>query len=291
MCLKMPAKIIHFTSSLISAVTICLLWGAATFIVGERTAPWLVVNNLCLRVQQTLSLPLPCIKVDARGGFSVPDRAALWHIVNDLCLPTQRTLSLPLPCLKVDTERGFAEIRAPLDETQILIVPTTKIEGIESPVLLQDSMPNLWSFAWNERSRVTTAARRPLDWSGIGMVINSKQGRMQDQLHIHVDCVDARLKRALASYAGNISTKWSVLDLRPWADQYRIKSIDVAGLNQNIFKLIAEEVPGARSRMALQTIGVVGLLDRNGERGFAVLVNSDGGTAEKLLDHTCSNSE
>jgi len=36
---------------------------------------------------------------------------------------------------------------------------------------------------------------------------------------------------------------------------------------------------------------VVGLLDRNGERGFAVLVNSDGGTAEKLLDHTCSNSE
>jgi hypothetical protein len=128
----------HFTSSLISAVTICLLWGAATFIVGKRTAPWFVVNHLCLRVQQALSLPFPCFKVDAQGGFSIPDRAALWHVVNDLCIPAQRTLSLPLPCLKVDTERGFAEIRAPLDETQILIVPTTNIEGIESPVLLQD---------------------------------------------------------------------------------------------------------------------------------------------------------
>jgi CDP-diacylglycerol pyrophosphatase len=203
----------------------------------------------------------------------------------------QKTLSLPLPCLKVDAEHGFAVIRAPYDKTRIIVVPTAKMVGIESLALLQDNTPNLWSFAWNERTRVTTSARRPLDWSDVGMAINSSQTRSQDQLHIHVDCVDTRLKQALASHANTISTNWSVLDLRPWGDRYRIKRINAAGLNQNIFKLIAEEVPGARSRMALQTIGVVGFPYMNQEHDFAVLVNSKGGHAEELLDHTCSESE
>jgi CDP-diacylglycerol pyrophosphatase len=135
------------------------------------------------------------------------------------------------------------------------------------------------------------SAHRPLEWSDIGMTINSRRGRTQDQLHIHVDCVDPRLKRALASRAGRLSSKWSTLDLRPWAARYRIKDIDAAGINQNIFKLIADEIPGARSRMALQSIGVVGSIGPNGGHGFTVLVNSSGGHAEELLDHTCSISE
>ena len=64
-------------------------------------------------------------------AFDVKDRAALWYVVNDLCRPMQEALKLPIPCLKVDTEREFLVFRAPGDETQILIVPTTKIDGIE----------------------------------------------------------------------------------------------------------------------------------------------------------------
>ncbi len=224
-------------------------------------------------------------------AFDVKDRAALWYVVNDLCRPMQQSLNLPIPCLKVDTARGFAVIRAPGDETQILIVPMTKIDGIESSVVLQDRMPNLWQFAWNERNRVAASAPRPLGWNDIGMAINSRRGRTQDQLHIHVDCVDPRLKRALTSRTDRLSSKWSTLDLRPWAARYRIKHIDPEGINQNIFKLIADEIPGARSRMALQSIGVIGSIDPNGAHGFTVLVNSDGGHAEELLDHTCSISK
>jgi CDP-diacylglycerol pyrophosphatase len=241
---------------------------------------------------QTKFIAAACIWLSSGTlGFGFNERSELWHVVHDLCVPMQKTLSLPLPCLKVDAERGFAVIRAPYDKTRIIIVPTEKMEGIESLALLQDNMPNLWSFAWSERNRVTTSARRPLDWSDIGMAINSSQSRTQDQLHIHVDCVDTRLKQVLASRAKTISTNWSVLDLRPWGDQYKIKRIDAASLNQNIFKLIAEEVPGARSRMALQSIGVVGFANKDEERDFAVLVNSRGGHAEELLDHSCSKSE
>ncbi len=225
------------------------------------------------------------------AAFDIKDRDALWYVVNDLCRPMQQTLNLPIPCLKVDAARGFVVIRAPGDETQILLVPTTKIDGIESPIVLQDRMPNLWSYAWNERNRVAASARRPLAWSDIGMAINSQRARTQDQLHIHLDCVDPRLKRALTFRRGRLSSKWSTLDLRPWARRYRVKHIDTAGINQNIFKLIADEIPGARSTMALQSIGVIGSIGANGDHGFTVLVNSDGGHAEELLDHTCSISK
>jgi len=225
-------------------------------------------------------------------AFGVGERGALSHVVNDLCVPMQEALNLPLPCLKVDAKQGFVVIRAPLDETRIIVVPTAKIEGIESPLLLQDGAPNLWAFAWSERDRVAAAAHRALRWSDIGMAINSARKRTQDQLHIHVDCVDVRLKRALASHAERISTKWSTLDLRPRDDQYRVKSIGAAGLNRDIFKMVADEVPGARSHMELQTIAVVGREDRSsGDRGFVVLVNSKSGHAEALLDHSCSTDQ
>ncbi len=224
------------------------------------------------------------------AAFDVADRTALWHVVNDLCLPMQRAFSLPVPCLKVDTAGGFAVIRAPGDKTRILVVPTAKIDGIESPAVLRDPMTNLWSKAWTERNRVVASASRPLGWNDIGMAINSRPGRSQDQLHIHVDCVDPRLKQALASRAGRLSSKWSSLEPGPWLGRYRVKEIDAAGVDRNIFKIIADEIPGAKSRMARQSIAVVGFIGPNGGRGFAVLVNGDGGHAEELLDHDCSPS-
>ena len=224
-------------------------------------------------------------------AFDVADRTALWHVVNDLCRPMQQAFSLPLPCLKVDMTDGFAVIRAPGDKTRILVVPTAKIEGIESPAVLGDATTNFWPKAWSERNRVVASAPRPLGWNDIGMAINSRRGRSQDQLHIHVDCVDPRLKLALASRASRLSLKWSNLEPGPWAGRYRVKEIDAAGVDRNIFKLVADEIPGAKSRMARQSIAVVEFIGQNGERGFAVLANSDGGHAEELLDHDCSQSE
>ncbi len=225
------------------------------------------------------------------AAFDVADRTALWRVVNGLCRPMQQAFSLPLPCLKVDMADGFAVIRAPGDKTRILVVPTVKIDGIESPAALGDQLKNLWSQAWSERNRVVASAPRPLGWIDIGRAVNSRRGRSQDQLHIHVDCVDPRLKRALASRAAHPSSKWSRLELGSWAGRYRVKEIGAAGVDRNIFKLIFDEIPGAKSRMARQSIAVVGFIGPNGDRGFAVLANSDGGHAEELLDHDCSPSE
>ena len=63
------------------------------------------------------------------------------------------------------------------------------------------------------------------------------------------------------------------------------------GRRSQHFKLIVDKIPGAKSRMARQSIAVVGFIGPNGDRGFAVLANSDGGHAEELLDHDCSPGE
>ncbi|CAN3989216.1 CDP-diacylglycerol pyrophosphatase [Methylocystis bryophila] len=218
-------------------------------------------------------------------ALDLSDRGALWQVVHKLCLPMHATLGLPLPCLAVDDKRGFVVIRAPGDATRIIIVPTDRLEGIESPSLLREDAPNFWAYAWDERERVASAAPRPLGWDDIGMAINSRHARTQDQMHIHVDCLDARLKKALAG--AKLSTqRWSTLDLRPWG-RYRAKRLPETGLERSPFKIVAEEIPGARSSMGLQTIAVAGVTGAQGERGFALLEQGAGGSAEELLDHQC----
>ena len=98
------------------------------------------------RILQAAVILWACLPQEA-VAITLGGRDALWRVVESLCLPMDETLGLPLPCLKVDRKRGFVVIRAPGDETRIIIVPTTRIAGIESPILLRDGTPNFWSLA------------------------------------------------------------------------------------------------------------------------------------------------
>jgi len=219
-------------------------------------------------------------------AFDLSDRGALWQVVHTLCLPMHASLGLSLPCLEVDEKHGFVVIRAPGDATRIIIVPTVRTPGIESASLLRDDAPNYWAYAWAARDRVIAAAPRSLGWSDLGMAINSSQGRTQDQMHIHVDCLDARVKRELAG--ARLSTKsWSKLVPKPGVGIYRTKLLGENGLTRSIFQVVAKEVPGARAQMGQQTIAVVGLVDPKGTRSFALLEKGGGASAEELLDHKC----
>jgi CDP-diacylglycerol pyrophosphatase len=117
------------------------------------------------------------------------------------------------------------------------------------------------------------------------MAVNSRGARTQDQLHIHVDCVDARLQRALRAHPPR-GDGWSALDLS-WGDRYRVKRIGPKDLDRNIFKMVADEIPGARGRMGQESLAVVGYEAPSGEQGFVVLAAGGGGHAEELLDRQC----
>jgi CDP-diacylglycerol pyrophosphatase len=218
---------------------------------------------------------------DARAS----DRGDLWMVVHGLCSAMHKATGLPLPCLKVDTDAGFIVLRAPMDHARVLVVPIRKIPGIESPLLLRPDAPNPWTYAWSQRDYVASGATHPLEWNDFGLAVNSRRSRTQDQLHIHVSCVDPRLKRILARRAPPRDV-WTTIDLAPWADRYRVKRIDEADLRRNPFKIVAEEAPGARANMGAHSLAVVGYGDAQA-REFVLLDTGGYGHAEELLDHRC----
>jgi len=243
-----------------------------------------------------LSFTLACLAVIGLGGLAfyrvtraedarASDRGDLWLVVHNLCSAMDKVTGLPLPCLKVDRDAGFVVLRAPMDHARVLVVPMQKISGIESPLILRPDAPNPWAYAWSQRAYVSHGAGRQMEWSDYGLAINSERARTQDQLHIHISCIDPRLKRYLARHAPPRG-KWTTIDLAPWADRYRVKRIDEAALQRDPFKIVAEESPGARKNMGAHSLALVGYGDADA-REFVLLDANGYGHAEELLNHRC----
>ena len=71
----------------------------------------------------------------AAGLVATPAAAdhpnALWHVVHGLCLRDQRVTGQPAPCLSVDPREGYAVAPDLGHRTQVLLVPTVRLAGIE----------------------------------------------------------------------------------------------------------------------------------------------------------------
>jgi CDP-diacylglycerol pyrophosphatase len=148
-------------------------------------------------------------------SVSAANRSALWSVVHDICLPAYQDIGVAFPCAEVSIanglDRGFAVLRIPSSATHIIVVPTTRISGIESPGLLKKNAPNYWDAAWNARRFVEDGARRRLPRDKIGMAINSAASRSQDQLHIHVACIAPTVANFLRRHQAEIHETWSFL--------------------------------------------------------------------------------
>ena len=215
---------------------------------------------------------------------------ALWGVVHGLCLRDARLIGHPAPCLSVDLAKGYAVVPDPQHRTQVLLVPTTRISGIESPVLLKPGATNYWQAAWEARRFVEKRAGSPVSRDRIGMAINSAFSRSQDQLHIHVDCVRPDVRLALMARASRIGVAWTPLGQTLAGRHFRVRRLAGDSLDgRDPFKLLVRGVPGTRRQMALQTLVVIGAVFSDGSRGFYLLSGRDGsGFGEVLLDHGCA---
>src|ERR1700719_901880 len=146
---------------------------------------------------------------------SAANRGGLWVIVHDICVPAYQSLGVGFPCSEVSIadglERGFAVLRAPSSATHVIVVPTARISGIESPALLTENAPNYWEAAWDARRFVEEGARRQLPRDKIGMAISAPESRSQDQLHIHVSCIAPVITEFLRRHRAGIHEAWSFL--------------------------------------------------------------------------------
>lgn len=190
-----------------------------------------------------------------------------------LAAPTQAP-----PCTVVDQARGFVVIADddPAKPDAWVIVPTTDVTGIEDPRALRPPVLGFWSIGW-QAGRVLLD-RPPAE---IGLAINSRAGRTQDLLHIHISCVLPAVREALA--AATIGPDWASAPFVSFAG-HLYNARRVASLDPSPF-LRLRELPGARADMAAQSLAVIGSADG----GFYLLAeDSPDAEAEELLDQTCS---
>jgi CDP-diacylglycerol pyrophosphatase len=204
-----------------------------------------------------------------------PDREGLYRQMR-ACLAESEPAP---PCTMVSRAEGYVVIKddSPDKPDAWLIVPTAPATGIEDPRALTPPVAAFWSLGWD-------AGRRLLDRppEAIGLAINSKPGRTQDLLHIHISCVAPEVRAALA--AAPVGPEWAsapFLQLR--GDAYNVRK--VASLDPSPFLRLLE-LPSARADMVDQSLGVIGAAD-----GWYLITDSTvpGVVAEteKLLDQDC----
>jgi CDP-diacylglycerol pyrophosphatase len=222
----------------------------------------------------------------------------LWEVVHNLCVPGQSEYHDPKPCLQVNLnggiEDGFAILRDPRGGTQFLLIPTTRISGIESPIVRGPHATNYFAAAWEARTYINEALHQTLPRDGLGLAINSAVSRSQDQLHIHFSCIRADTLEALRKNEGKIGDQWALLNVSLLGHYYKAMWVTGEHLRPyNPFRLLAERLPNARRDMGNRTLVVVGLTRSDGTKGFVILadeVNEERGDlafGEELLDHAC----
>jgi CDP-diacylglycerol pyrophosphatase len=236
--------------------------------------------------------------VGAIGAAAAADRTLLWSVVQ-VCVTNHQLTGASFPCLAVDTSRGiengFATIRAPLENTHIIVSPTAKIEGIEDPALQSSGAPNFFYDAWEARDYVKRAASRTINDRDIGLAINSRPGRTQDQLHIHVDCLEQTYADELRRHDSEINEKkWTRLQFPLRSRYYWGMRLKPDLKEVNVFALAATLLRVSPGHMEDMTLVVIPRASDAGMDGFNLLAGQytprgrGGGHGEFLLDHSCA---
>ena len=238
-------------------------------------------------VKDVCAAALLALLVASRPVAADPD--ALWYIVSEQCVPDQQQLHSPKPCELVDLGAGYVVLKDRVGDTQFLVMPTARIGGIESPEILAAEAPNYWDDAWQARRFVDERAHHVLPREAISLAINSLDGRTQNQLHIHVDCIRPDVQAALRDNASAIGPNWAPFPIKLAGHDYKAMRLAQPELaNANPFVLLADGIPGARGDMAHYTLVVVGDPD-----GFVLLAEratgiTNRGSGEELQDHACA---
>lgn len=273
-----------------------------------------------LGVTLILLMLLQPLKVFADSDF-------LWNVVTKECVPNQIKTHSPAPCdevvLENDQQHGHVIFKDRNGPLQYLLLPTTKVTGIESSDLLKADEPNYFYRAWVARSFMIKKLGRPIDDQEISLAINSQRGRSQNQLHIHISCLrpDVRdliqkefqkkpsVSEVAAGETHNLKDKWQEFPGGLLGHKYFVRSISLEQLKtENVFSLLAELIKSQPAekpalspfadQQAAASLGDFGLAlvslstPKNSGKllllaNKANLLAMNRGHIEEIQDHTC----
>jgi CDP-diacylglycerol pyrophosphatase len=278
---------LHLTASVISIMgALCLVALFFTGLPNPKHAPRDYATNLCFLARETVDPHLPCPERDVAQIEKPADREALWSVIRTLCIPASY-FGVRFPCVKVDRTENYAIVESPTnDRLDFVITPTTRIAGIESLVSGLTDYPNLWRIAWRERSLLQQSSARPLDWDAVALAVNSRSTRSQDQLHIHLGCINAALRAFLAVETFPSSPQWLLRRPDGVGSGVFMKILPREAIDKDFFRLIFDEIPGGKTFAEKETIVVAGV-KQGAWRGFALMVTLEPTPAEAFLAAGC----
>ena len=229
------------------------------------------------------------------------ERDALRRIVQQQCVPHWRQNRDPAPCLQLVTHglsQGYAVLADRKGGAHFLLIPIQTLTGIEDPRVLRVDSANYFEAAWQARDVLANAVGHGVQRDAVGLAINPLGHRGQDQLHIHIACLQPGVQAQLQSLAASLSGDWSAVRLHdaPYL-ALRVRGESLDGINP--FLLLEHRVRAPS--MGAYSLLVAGVQFPDGP-GFILLAGRSGTTrrgvvlpppawpptGEMLLDGSCA---
>jgi CDP-diacylglycerol pyrophosphatase len=191
-------------------------------------------------------------------------------------------------CRDYDQADSFVIIKDndPEKPRAYLILSSVPVTGIEDAKIFEKPFVNFWQYGWAEAQKYV---KRPAD--DTALAINSKHGRSQNQLHIHISCVLGSVARALANTDHSIGSDPAhpfAIELGPHGNRYDVIKVKSLSDANSPFRLV-HQFPGAKAHMADQSIAVIG---SHAAGVYYVLdtyaLGTNRGAAEELLNQKCA---
>lgn len=133
----------------------------------------------------------------------------------------------------------------------------------------------------------------PIKERFISLILNSKNARSQDQLHIHISCLPNSVNKIISKIPEReIDTNWSKkqITIPPYSFYYRKISLTEL-MNSNLFESVTEKVKKEQGKLEYTGVGPI---NRNSDT-FIILsgigTKSKGVYAERIQDHECELAE
>ena len=215
---------------------------------------------------------------------------ALRHFVIDQCVPNQQQHQSPAPCASVNLKGGYVLFKDRNGPLQYLLMPTYRINGTESPLLLDPHTPNFFWQAWQSRQVMSALHGAPVPDSAVSLTINSRTGRTQNHFHIHISCLRSDVREQLNASSDTISSRWLPLPDGLRGHKYLARRVTETELAQKSpFLMLAEEVPEAREHMGRFALAMV----QQNDGTFVLLATERNlltlnlASAEEIQDHRC----
>lgn len=230
------------------------------------------------------------IAISMQWLFNRGNPNALWQIVRQQCVPNQQKNNDPSPCLKVDLSSGYVLFKDKKGPYHDQVMPADKISGIESAKLQSEEVRPYFYQAWQNRDHLSEELGKPIKDTFLSLAVNSKYGRSQNQLHIHIACLRPEIYSALRGQIDQIDEGWK--PLRKDLDGHRYIARKLSGtdlIKEDPFKILQQYVSEQGDNMA--NYGLALIVSQKGEiillTSRLKIFNLNFGSVEEIQDDQC----